>query len=1085
MMKINKLFSSVLLILSVCLLSMELSYGQLVVKGSVHTEQGEPLAGVTIQGLHSLVVAISDEAGHFSINLPQADSLRFHHMGYHDVIRYAPNEESNLLIILRPDDTNIQEVEINTGYYRIPISQSTGSINIITKEDLEKNPSDNILGRIQGLVPGVQFTKLNGTESEDIRVRGLGTIHSNSTPLIVVDGFPYEEDLYSIDPDAIESITILKDAAAASIWGARAGNGVIVITTKNHRFSQGNQVSFRINHRLTEHPDFYYDQRRLPTATVMDIEKQNYLNGVYDHLPHHIQKYPMSDYVELLRLRSQDKISEQDFIAKESQLRSNDTFQEALKHLYQKPMATDYFMNISGGGAKNSYGFYSKYTHAKEQEIGDLSQRILIGINNKFRPLPSIQIGLDFSFSNARSTQNGIGLDDLNVGGQYVGLSPYVQLLDENGNANIVLRDFASSYKEGQMADGLLDWHYRPLEDRNLRDNQSNNQVIKAQANLAYDLFKGLKASGSYQFLQSASHSTSHYQKESYFVRDLVNRYTQPDGRQVIPHADILHRTNEISGMSHDFRGQLHYQTDIRTGHRVNFLVGTDVRQYMKRMNPGFRIYNYDPQHETGTTRMDYLERFPTRPTNSAYIPYQPDTRTVFEDRFLSYYSNFSYSLLEKYILSGSYRWDGSNLFGVKTNQKGVGLWSVGTSWNIHKESFMEENHLMNDLRLRGSFGVTGNVNKNVSAYPTIDRSTDSRGIQIATLRTAGNPSLRWEKVAIWNLGLDFSGLHRRLSGSIDYYHKDGMDLFGETVYAPNTGLIPGGTTSVNNNQINYADITSKGIDLQVKANITRNAFDWDVHFNFSWVTNRIKKYNAPEIKSITQYVNGSLLIPIKGRSRDVMYAMPWNGLNPEDGRPIIYLDGEQSEDYRLYYNTFPLESLINAGVKVAPYYGTIRNDLSYKGLSLRFSILYKLGHIIRKNSINPGIEHIVTGQQNYHMDYFHRWEKPGDELITNVPSTTTHYISEYGTMGWYGYGYSMALINRADHIRFHEFGLSAELPESWRRQLNLRRTRLDLHIQNLGIIWKAKGMKTIDPDYLNSRYPDPKKWTLSLFVDF
>lgn len=1057
-------------------------YSQLRIQGHVKSEYGEPLSGVTVRSYNSHYTGLTDSTGMFHIFIGEADTLIFTHIGYGSQSIFVSGEEDLLITMVRNDQV-LHEVEINTGYYQMPLSQSTGSFHIITQSELERHPSDNLLGRVQDMIPGMQFTKVNSTDIRDIRVRGLGTIHSESSPLVVVDGFPYEESLDHINPESVESITVLKDAAAASIWGARAGNGVIVITTKNSRSRKGFRLSFQAKNRLTQIPDFYYDQRRLPTLTVMEMERQNYYNGVYDNMQNLQHQFPLSEYVNLLRKYSNGEIMEADFVEAEKLIQESDTYRDAREYLYQNGVSTDYYMNISGGTDKVSYGFYGNFVTSRGLEVGDRERRMNIGINNKFHLSEDLQIGVDFSFSRNRYTNNGIGLQDLNSA-QYVGLSPYISLLNQEGLPKSVVRDYADAYKDAQVQTGLLDWDYRPLEERNLINNNGESQVLKAQATIGYDLLKELRLTGTYQVLYRGSSFDTHYQKESYHVRNLVNRYTQSSGTHVIPYADILNQGNMTTGLSHDFRGLLQYNGKIKDDHRLTYLMGVDVRKHLSEQLPGFTLYNYDPKHETGTTRLDYLSVYQVRPTGFAYAPPQPDTKRILEDRYLSYYANFSYSYLERYILSASYRWDGSNLFGVKTNQQGVGLWSAGLSWNVKNEPYFQNLEYFQDLRFRSSYGVTGNVNKNLSAFPTIQHSTDSRGLPIAILRTAGNPSLRWEKVAIWNLGLDFMMFNQRLKGVIDYYHKNGKDLFGESIFAPSTGFFSRGTLSIGNNQVNYADIVSKGIDVQIKTGLIRSNMSWDVDLLFSWVANRITNYYIPNSPNLTQYFTGHAS-PSVGQSKDVVFAMPWHGLSSETGLPIVYVDGVPSTDYQGYALNFPVEDLIHAGVSVPPYYGSVRNHLHYRGITFNFSILYKMGHVIRKNSMNPAIEHHEQGHQGYHMDYFKRWKKPGDELITNVPATTPNYSLEHGYLGTYGYAYTTALINHADHIRLQDVSISFDIPRTWLKSLNMQRARIDIHAQNLGVIWKASGLKGVDPEYVNINYPDPKIWSVSIFVDF
>src|SRR5690606_22316308 len=428
-----------------------------------------------------------------------------------------------------------------------------------------------------------------------------------------------------------------------------------------------------------------------------------------------------------------------------------------------------------------------------------------------------------------------------------------------------------------------------------------------------------------YQYVRSRSESSSLYHKDSYFARDLVNRFTQTDGSRIIPSGGVFQMGNPLESASHSGRAQLNYSRLLGDNHAVSALAGGEVRQLVQNTFPGYALYNYDNDLLIGTMQYDYTMFYPIRPQSAGTLPYPSNVRRRFTDRYLSYFANASYTYKARYILSGSARWDGSNLFGVKTNQKGTPLWSLGASWDISRESFYHIDWL-SSLRLRTTYGSSGNVNKRVSVFPTIIHAgPDYRsGLNGALLRSAGNPSLRWERVNTLNLAIDFTTRNRRISGSLDYYIKDAEDLIGADYLAPSTGIITGGTAS-STNLINYANLRTAGLDVQLTTRNLTGPMRWNTTLLFNYVRNKVTHFNKGEVATISNYFGTPP--PVVGRSRDVLYAFPWYGLSPLTGMPLIYLDGQISDDYEAYFGQLTLDNLLVTGVRIPPVFGSLRSE--------------------------------------------------------------------------------------------------------------------------------------------------------------
>lgn len=1044
----------------------------------VDRDNSEPLAGATIHLLKAKHTLITDQQGHFTF-YPKTgiDTLIISYVGYlPEKVPLSMLAARSPVIRLPRDPAALQEVRINTGFYQLPKERATGSFTQIDNKLLNRTVSGSILQRLDGLASGVQFVNANGTKASDIRVRGLATIQSDETPLIILDNFPYDGDIENINPNDIESISVLKDAAAASIWGARAGNGVIVITTKNGRYNQKAEISTNSNLTIGEKPDLFYNQNRLPGETVMAIEKEKYEKGGYYLAT--AEQTPFPEYVELLIKKDNGSISETDFLNRETALKSADVRDQALKYLYQPSVYQQYSLNVRGGGDKFRYYLSAGDDRNRSTVEGDQAERLNLNLQNSFIPAKGLELtgGVWYTRSTARS--NGLELSDLaavNVSG--IGISPYMRLKDEDGNNLPVVKDYRLAYVENAETSGLLDWQYRPLDETRLADNQSKATELRFNGALKYSFLQHFSVDATYQYLQAHSQNTSRYDKDSYFVRNTVNRFTQSDGSRIIPYNDIFYGFMPALTTSHSGRMQLNYNQVLKPGNVIAALAGWEIKETVRENDPGYILYNYDSDLLTSSTVFDYTKYYTTRPSSGSVIPSQLIDKLRYTDRYLSWFGNLSYTIKDRYILSGSARWDGSNLFGVKTNQKGTPLWSAGGSWEMSRENFWNIGALPY-LRWRVTYGSSGNVNKGVSVFPTVTYVPDGiTNLQTAQITSAGNPSLKWEQVNTTNIGIDFATKGRKITGSIDYYVKSAHDLIGQDYFPPSSGIITDGTATATN-LVNYADLKTHGWDIQVTTqNIRDGSFNWNSSVLLNYVRNKITDYKEGKLSAFSNWFNG-IAPAMTGASRDVVYAIPWYGLDHNTGYPVVYINGQASGDYQTYYNSLTYHDLVKAGVSVPPFFASLRNVFSYKAVSLDFMLVWKSGYVFRRNSMNSGNEY--TGI--YHMDYFKRWQMPGDEKFTNVPAHRE--IGVTVPLSGPVYSDSEALITKGDQLRLQDINLSYNFSRARYKRLPFNGLKVYAYSRNLGILWK-RNKQGIDPDYYAAEYPAVKTFAIGLQVNF
>ncbi|WP_262250007.1 SusC/RagA family TonB-linked outer membrane protein [Parapedobacter soli] len=1051
------------------------SFAQYDCNGTVTNERGEALSGVSI--VSNFIRTTTGADGRFSIRIPSPpDTLIVSHIGYEkQELIMRSQDTGSIHIRLKALEELLPEVEVNTGYYSVPKERATGSFEMIDNALLNRSVGLNVLDRLEGVTGTLLFDRRN-VEGEDIgaqpalRIRGVSSIEPGlQQPLIVVDNFPYEGDINNLNPGMVESVTVLKDAAAASIWGARAGNGVIVITTKQGKFNQKSQVHFSSNFSFLERPDLEYNQSWLPAQTVMEIQKELFNRGAY---PENDQTY-LPPYVELLIKQRDNLVDQNSFLEEETLFRNTDLRKQAMTHLYQTGLVQQYVINMQGGSDAYRYAISGGYDKNLANIKYNSNNRANFNLQNTFKLTPGLEVtgGLRYTLQNWEN--NGLNY-------RTVGLGPmgsvYERLVNPDGSAASFASVYRSSFREEAGRTGLVDWIYRPLEELHLVNKTRESRELQLSAGINYSFLQGLRFQGTYQYISAHSSAQQLYDKESYHVRNLVNRFTQDDGTQVIPYGGILEYAAPSEIQRHYGRIQLDLNRELPGDQRLAVLVGADIRQDVSITSSGQTLYNFDKDVWRSDSRLDYKNSFPVKPTGRAQIPNTSFSPSKITNRYLSYFGNASHTFFEKYILSGSVRWDGSNLLGVKTNQRGTVLWSLGSSWEMSKEGFYPFRVTIPYMRFRFTYGSAGNIDKSQSYYPTISVGNNQfTGLPESNVMHPGNPSLRWEQVNTLNIGVDIRSKSQRISANIEYYAKHAKHLLGENMMDPTTGINIGSIY-----KMNYGHLRTKGWDFQISSRNIVGVFSWGTTLLTSVSTNKVTRFNNPE-NSLSDYLYRNPIV--SGESVDNIYAFPWYGLSSENGMPLIKVEGALTNDidqYAAYFTNFPVENLVIAGSTVPLAFGSLRNSFSYKGFEASALVSFKYGHVFRRKSIASGQEY-TTINQIFHMDYFRRWEQPGDEQLTDVPAwAPTINPAQRNEL----YLYSEALITKGDVVRLQDVSISYSFNPNSFNKLGLHQLKLFGYARNLGILWRAN-KNGLDPDYPNADYPAPKLFAVGCSLTF
>lgn len=1041
------------------------------IKGRVVDEKTkEGIAGATIKSLQAVILAKTGADGEFSFSTLRYDTVWISSVGYKGRRVVIDGIRNNFLISLTPELVMMDEVQVNTGYYSLPKERATGSFDYIDNKKIQRNTSSTVLERLEDIAPSLQFDKrrisnMSGDNGRaTMRLRGTNTIYADGSPLIVLNNFPYDGDINGINPNDIESITVLKDAAATSIWGARASNGVIVMTSKKGLKDRPLSIGLNVLNSFSSRPDLKYGKEFIGAKDYIDLERDFFERGIYDARYNDASKPPLSPVVMWLYQHKNNKLSDAELNQRLNDMAKIDVRDDAKRYLYRPAFYQQYNLNMQGGSSNLSYYFSGGWDGQRLNDVGNSQKRITFSSSISYTPLRQLKIDFGYGFMVNNSVSNAVDFRNFSY------LYPYMALKQEDGGSAAVLRDYNLEYVADAPAFGLLDWDYRPLDELKLQDKRADLSENRWSLAINYNIMKGIRLSLNLQSLKALTNYRNLEKKESYYVRNLVNRYTQAEGDRIFPNGDILSQSRQQL-LSRSGRVQL--DVDRQFGpNRIIFLSGMEQREVVSKLDD-YTLYGYDDQLLTSQMILDYTEVYPLRPQSSGRIPFPMSTLRENVDRYLSYYANLGYDWKSKYLLSGSIRWDASNLFGVNTNQKGVPLWSTGLAWNMGEEKFFK-NDIIPFLKWRVTYGKNGNIDRSMTAYPTISYSVNSTtNLRQALVTSPGNQNLRWEKVATMNIGMDFR-IKGKFSGSLDYYRKNSADLIGIDLIDP-TVYYGGSQAKLKRN---YAKMKTTGVDLTLRHAEIGNKIKWSNDFWLSRTSNVVTDYYGDNTVSVLGYTTGMDKRPLKYKSLDALYSLPWEGLDHNTGNPLVDNNGMDIE-YTKYINSLSMDDLINHGSSVPLWTGAWRNNLRWKDLSLSFNIAFKLGYFFRRNSVEYGL--LLTNGKGMHVDYLDRWRQPGDELKTNIPSNPFANVANRDVV----YTQSEILVEQGDHIRMRDIRVDYSLSHFLNTRSKINDLSIYCYLNNIGILWH-KNKLGLDPDYPSaSFYLAPRIFSVGIKMNY
>ena len=1064
------------------------------VSGTVRDADGEPVPGVSVLVKGTQVGVATDVNGRFELRVDDNPEvvLQFSFVGMKSQ-EVKIGTHTTLNVVLESDTKALDEVLV-TGYQTISKERATGSFDMLSREQLNK-PASTLASRLVGVTAGVQ-NNLDEDGNIVFEIRGQTSLNTaNARPLIVVDGFPVEGEFSSINPNDVESVTILKDAAAASIWGARSANGVIVVTTKKGAATKGAKIEVSAFAKVQRKIDLDYYNPLASSAETVKYERRgfstNFFGGPWSPIDDSYLNAAngYSQAVVALNENRLGYLSDEDLEVTLEKLSNQNNKDQIRKYLLQIPLTHQYNVNISGATERMTNMLSLMYERERDGFKENHEDHLMVN----FRNTTKLFKWLDFNFS-GMVQYNSVDNSGINATGDYYSLtygsiqelSPYDMLVDENGNRTNLAGTFYQPILDRYVPTENFpysDWSYNPITEIENRELGYTQMNVRIQGGFTVRFLEGLTYDTKFQYERYNTHYTDIYNENTFAVRPHINTTSTWDKETNeitanLPKGGIKDESDETI-QSYNFRNQLNFDRTFKGRHALNVIIGTEISQRIEETTDYARTYGYNdetlsvgvfPNGESGT--IDWMGW-----SNGTFDYTNSYTYTT--DRYFSLYANAAYTLDEKYTLSGSVRTDASNLITDDPKYRYAPFWSVGASWQISKEAFMQDIDWIDRLTVRATYGYNGNVDKSTSFRPLISvNSTQNTYTHdfTASIQSFGNPDLRWERTGTWDFGIDYSFLGGKLAGKIDVYSKLGKDLMA-SMSIPSVN----GTSS---QSLNAAKMTNRGIELEVGTQLPvyEDKIVWTGNLNFSYNKNKIQELYKATYQAFELYGGGTYAY-VEGYDANTLWVFEYAGIenrgteeNP-DWQPVVKGENGETFDFTGWTTGNGLNYLKNAGTKVAPYAFGFSNSFKIYNFDLSFLITGKFGHKFMRTGFNyPS----MSGGSALPNKYY-------SEVVNSDPMDMVPIPFDKSEPRYYFwdrfYPYLDYLVESAAHIRLQEVNLTYNMPKHWLQRIGIN--QLSIYAQGNNLCSWFKNKYKEDPEHPLGSIPLQATYTFGLRFDF
>ncbi len=1094
------------------------------VTGTICNEQGEPLIGAYVHVVETKAKAVTDVDGRFTIKAAVGQTLQASYIGM--LTQQVKIGKRPLNIVLKDDSRQVDEVVV-TGYQNIRNRVYTGAATSVKMDDIKLEGIADVSRMLEGRVPGLSIQNVSGTfgSAPRINIRGGASIIGNVQPLWVIDGAVYEDLVHlsldqlasgdavtlissavsGLNPSDIQDIQVLKDASATSVYGARALNGVIVITTKSGRRESPLRVSYSTENTVRLKPR-YGDFDLLNSQETMSIYQEMYDKG-YFGISNSLYGRRSGIYYQLYKDIStinpatgtyylpNTPEARADFLRKREYANTN-----WFDLLFTMKPITNHMITLSGGGKNTatyaSIGFYHDGGWTVADKVSRLTANVknTFYINDKFTATLSAQGNIRSQKAPGTLPQrknNTLGVFerdfDINPFSYALGTSRTLRPYNEDGSLEYYRNNWApfnifNEYANNKMNIDVLDFKIQGEATYRLNDDIALKALLstrQAYTSTTHEIHEGSNVVKAFR----ANENPFVAQQNIYLVHDKDNPLLQP--KVGLTHGGLLNKT-EASLKS--LLARIAFDFDKRIGqHDLKAFAFTEVRSAERTVNPfqGYGI-QYDRGNQVYTNPLIF-EKLANEGTN--YFNYHKRN-----DRGVTFSVNGTYGYAGKYVFNAVFNCEGSNTSGKGARALWLPTWNVGAKWNIDQEAFMKEYRTISRLALRASYGLTAKMNEEAINANAIYKSGivnrhyfNDRENKLDILHLE-NRDLTWEKMYELNIGLELGLFNNRISTTLDVYQRNTFDLI-DLVRTSGVG-------GQYYKYANFGDMRTRGMELGVHTkNIVTDSFSWSTSLTLSAMDQEITRLlNAPNAFDM---VAGRGRGNIVGYPRGSLFSFNFQGLN-NNGLPTFnfgrypasqgeltniagadFLDAQYAKSYLLYHG--PIEPRVIGGLS---------NTLKYKGWELSFFLTMQAGNKIR---LNPTFDPEFGDLNVFSKSYYNRWLNPGDEFKTNVPVLPSQeLIAKVGKenieRAYNTYNYSQQMVADGSFVRMKNISLAYDIPENFLKKVRLRSMNLRLNVTNPFLIYADKKLKGQDPEYYKSggvSLPTPKQYTVTLNIGF
>lgn len=1061
------------------------------IKGVVKDKDNQPLPGVTIVLKGTSVGVASGMDGQFTLSVPKQENLNllFSFVGM-ETKEITWKGEEMLNVVLEENSKQMEEVVV-TGYQTVNRRDMVGSYTTLRAEDVLMPAYASIDQMLQGQVAGlmVMNTSSRVGTSPKIKIRGASTILGNQSPLWVVDGIIQEDplelnvsslmtqDLKTIigsqvswlNPMDIETITVLKDASATAVYGAKASNGVIVITTKKGKADRLT-VNYAGNISINSKPN--YDMFNYMNSQERIIFSQEAFNaGAFYSTEPIAQPYT---YEGILQMYLKHDISKEEYQKKKAFLESVNT--DWLDLLTQSAVSMNHNISVSGGSEKVTYNVSLGYSDMKGQEIGNNSKNLTGRVSVDVRLRDNVRLNASINGASGKNKGFGEGVNPLDYA---TSTSRAIPAYDENGDP--VFYQKATSYKYNKGVESLS---YNFENERDNSGSQVDKTSFNAALNFGWNICDWLKyeftGGYSYNDVNSESWTLEQTFKVASTYRGYDYNSITPGSAEfkaaMLPFGGVL-LTSDALQRSYNVQNKVLISKEFNANHRLNMMLGMELRSTSIKDNSN-TVYGYAPDRGEKLIRPTYPGDI--IPVTGSVVDDWGILENIYNgrwartnktDNYLSFFATLAYSLKNRYVFNFSIRNDASNRFGQDVNKRLDPTYSFGLSWRVTDEPFfVEKDGWISGLNLRATYGIQGNALTSLSPDLTLIQGgvANVYNQYESSIASIPNPHLSWEKTHSIDLGVDFE-LFKMFSLTFDYYWKRSNAVVSQDI------AYEYGKTSM---QLNGGKIENSGIEFTVAFTPVRKE-DWALSISLNSSKNWNKARNQQYEATLNDVLTGSgTKILKKGYPLSGFWSYSFAGLSAEDGRPLFnYLDvPEKEQDAKIDPTTF----LVYSGESEPAFTGGLNFSLRYKSLTLSSSFSLLIG--AKKRLPSPWASssagaYIPDATVNLNKDLNKRWKKPGDEKYTNIPGfvTSKDYLitlPNKNQVNWMDmWAYSDALVVDASFLRCRQIALSWNMRQEWCSKIGLKSFSLNATVNNVFVIGN-KRFNGFDPELGNSVMP-------------